>query len=113
MVVDWFKNLIPNNNNSDEDMKKLALILFLEMTLVDKDNRNAILYWALKLVDDLYAFNKFLCGSFIYARTFNSLSSCLVGCDDKLKEHQRTMERYNVYGVLTAFQVWGIEAIPK
>ncbi|KAK2663250.1 hypothetical protein Ddye_001824 [Dipteronia dyeriana] len=86
MVIDWFRNLIPNNNNSDEDMVKLALILILEMTLVGKDDRNAILYWALELVDDLDAFNKFLWGSFIYARTFNSLSSCLVGRDDKFKE---------------------------
>ena len=60
MVVDWFRNLIPNNNNSDEDMVKLALILLLEMTLVSKDDGNAILYWALELVDDLDAFNKFL-----------------------------------------------------
>ncbi|KAK2658180.1 hypothetical protein Ddye_004713 [Dipteronia dyeriana] len=114
MVVDWFRNLIPNNNNSDEDMVKLALILFLEMMLVGKDDRNAILYWALELVDDLDAFNKFLWGSFIYARTFNSLSSCLVGRDDKFKDKfkervdvpaKRKVERYNVYGFLTAFQL--------
>ncbi|KAK2655284.1 hypothetical protein Ddye_008336 [Dipteronia dyeriana] len=122
MVVDWFRNLIPNNNNSDEDMVKLALIIFLEMTLVCKDDRNDILYWALELVDDLDAINKFLWGSFIYARTFNSLSSCLVGRDDKFKDKfnegvdvptKSKVERYNVYGILTAFQVWGIEAIPK
>ncbi|KAK2658119.1 hypothetical protein Ddye_011171 [Dipteronia dyeriana] len=122
MVVDWFRNLIPNNNNSDEDMVKLALILFLEMTLVGKDDRNAILYWALELVDDLDAFNKFPWGSFMYTRTFNSLSSCLVGRDDKFKDKfkegvdvlaKRKVERYKVYGFLTAFQVWGIEAIPK
>ncbi|KAK0574581.1 hypothetical protein LWI29_025759 [Acer saccharum] len=122
MVVDWFRNLIPNNNNSDEDMVKLALILLLEMTLVGKDDRNAILYWALELVDDLDAFNRFPWGSFIYARTFNSLASCLVGRDDKFKDKfkegvdapsKRKVERYNVYGFLTAFQVWGIEAIPK
>ncbi|KAK2648006.1 hypothetical protein Ddye_015495 [Dipteronia dyeriana] len=97
MDVDWFRNLIPNNNNCDEDM-------------------------ALELVDDLDAFNKFPWGSFIYARTFNSLSSCLVGRDDKFKDKfkegvdvpaKRKVERYNVYGFLTAFQVWGIEAIPK
>ncbi|KAK0592836.1 hypothetical protein LWI29_026347 [Acer saccharum] len=114
MVVDWFRNLIPNNNNSDEDMVKLALILLLEMTLVGKDDRNAILYWALELVDDLDAFNRFPWGSFIYARTFNSLASCLVGRDDKFKDKfkegvdapsKRKVERYNVYGFLTAFQV--------
>ncbi|KAK2648417.1 hypothetical protein Ddye_015906 [Dipteronia dyeriana] len=75
MVVDWFRNLIPNNNNSDK---------------VDD-------------LDDLDAFNKFPRGSFIYARTFNSLSSCLVGRDDKFKEGvdtlaKRKVERYNIYG---------------
>ncbi|KAK0587509.1 hypothetical protein LWI29_024062 [Acer saccharum] len=86
MFADWFRNLGPNNNVSDDDMVKLALVLFLEMTLVGKDDRNAIQYWALQLVDDLDAFNKFPWGSFIYTRTFNSLSTCLVGRDDKFKE---------------------------
>ncbi|KAK0574148.1 hypothetical protein LWI29_018899 [Acer saccharum] len=113
MVVDWFRNLIPNNNNSDEDMVKLALILLLEMTLVGKDDRNAIIYWALKLVDDLDAFNKFSWGSFIYTRTFNSLASCLIGYDDNFKDkfNERIdapakckMERYNIYRFLTTFQ---------
>ncbi|KAK3225699.1 hypothetical protein Dsin_005561 [Dipteronia sinensis] len=97
------------------------------MTLVGKDDRTTILYWALELVDDLEAFNKFPWGSFIYARTFNSLSTCLHGredklkikfTDDKLEENvdgpvRRKGEKYNVYGFLTAFQVWAIEAIPK
>ncbi|KAK3225224.1 hypothetical protein Dsin_005086 [Dipteronia sinensis] len=52
----------------------------------------------------------------------HSLASCLVGRDDKFKYKfkegvdalaKRKVEMYNVYGFLTAFQVWGIEAIPK
>ncbi|KAK0607266.1 hypothetical protein LWI29_012338 [Acer saccharum] len=99
MIVDWFRNLGPNNKISDDDVVKLALILLLEMTL----------------------------GSFIYARTFNSLSTCLHGRDDKFKikfnddkleenvdgSVRRKGEKYNVYGFLTAFQVWAVEAIPK
>ncbi|KAK3219258.1 hypothetical protein Dsin_013228 [Dipteronia sinensis] len=85
MIIDWFRNLSPSNKNSDDDIVKLALILILEMTLVGKDDMTSILYWALELVDDLDAFNKFLWGSFLYDRTFNSLSTCLLGCDDKFK----------------------------
>ncbi|KAK3198322.1 hypothetical protein Dsin_021737 [Dipteronia sinensis] len=85
MIVDWFRNLGPNNKNSDDDIVKLALILILEMTLVGKDDRTSILYWALELVDDLDAFNKFPWGSFLYDRTFNSLSTYLLGRDDKFK----------------------------
>ncbi|KAK0590188.1 hypothetical protein LWI29_023734 [Acer saccharum] len=127
MIVDWFRNLGPNNKICDDDVVKLALILLLEMTLVGKDDRTSILYWALELVDDLEAFNKFPWGSFIYARTFHSLSTCLHGrhdkfknkfTDDKLEENvdgpvRRKGEKYNVYGFLTAFQVWAVEAIPK
>ncbi|KAK3219471.1 hypothetical protein Dsin_013441 [Dipteronia sinensis] len=126
MIVDWFRNLGPNNKNRDDDIVKLALILILEMALVGKDDRTSILYWALELVDDLDAFNKFLWGSFLYDRTFNSLSTCLLGRDDKFKNKfidklkekvdapvKRKVERYNVYGFLTAFQVWAIEAKPK
>ncbi|KAK0596224.1 hypothetical protein LWI29_013836 [Acer saccharum] len=117
MIVDWFWNLGPNNKITDDDVVKLALILFFEMTLVGKDDRTTILYWALELVDDLEAFNKFPWGSFIYARTFNSLSTCLHSCDDKFKikftddklEENKDGpvrwkgEKYNVYGFLTAF----------
>ncbi|KAK3205466.1 hypothetical protein Dsin_019512 [Dipteronia sinensis] len=126
MIVDWFRNLGHNNKNSDDDIVKLALILILEMTLVGKDDKTNILYWALELLDDLDAFNKFLWGSFLYDRTFNSLSTCLLGRDDKFKNKfsdklkekvdtlvKRKVERYNVYRFVTAFQVWAIEAIPK
>ncbi|KAK3219770.1 hypothetical protein Dsin_013740 [Dipteronia sinensis] len=118
MFANWFRNLGPNNNVSDDDMVKLALILFLEMTLVGKDDRNVIQYWALQLVDDLDAFTNFPWGTFIYGRTFDSLSTCLVGRDDKYKERlespaKRKAEKYNIYGFVTAFQVWAIEAIPK
>ncbi|KAK2653336.1 hypothetical protein Ddye_013192 [Dipteronia dyeriana] len=112
------RNLGPDNNVSDDDMVKLALVLFLEMTLVGKDDRNAIMYWALQLVDDLDAFNSFPWGTFLYGRTFDSLSTCVVGRDDKYKERlespaKRKAEKYNVYGFVTAFQVWAIEAKPK
>ncbi|KAK2642008.1 hypothetical protein Ddye_023771 [Dipteronia dyeriana] len=126
MIIDWFRNLGPNNKYSDADIVKLALILILEKTLVGKDDRTSILYWALELVDDLDAFNKFPWGSFLYDRTFNSLSTCLLGRDDKFKNKfndklkekvdgpmKRKVERYNVYGFAMAFQVWAIEAIPK
>ncbi|KAK3199039.1 hypothetical protein Dsin_022454 [Dipteronia sinensis] len=118
VFANWFRNLGPNNNVNDNDMVKLALILFLEMTLVGKDDRNAIQYWALQLVDDLDAFNNFPWGTFINGRTFDSLSTCLVGRDDKYKERLESpakwkTEKYNVYGFVTSFQVWAIEAIPK
>ncbi|KAK2641643.1 hypothetical protein Ddye_023406 [Dipteronia dyeriana] len=97
------------------------------MTLVGKDDRTSILYWALELVDDLDAFNKFLWGTFIYSKTFNSLSTCLHGRDDKFKNKftddkleenvdapvKWKAERYNVYGFVTTFQIWAIKAIPK
>ncbi|KAK2637233.1 hypothetical protein Ddye_032025 [Dipteronia dyeriana] len=118
MIIDWFRNLGPNNKYSDYDIVKLALILILEMTLVGKDDRTSILYWALELVDELDAFNKFQWGSFSYDRTFNSLSTCLLGRDDKFKNKfidklkekvdgsvKRKVERYNVYGFVTAFQL--------
>ncbi|KAK2639644.1 hypothetical protein Ddye_027439 [Dipteronia dyeriana] len=112
------RNLGPDNNVSDDDMVKLALVLFLEMTLIGKDDMNAIMYWALQLVDDLDAFNSFPWGTFLYGRTFNSLSTCIVGRDDKYNERlespaKRKAEKYNVYGFVTSFQVWEIEAIPK
>ncbi|KAK2659054.1 hypothetical protein Ddye_005587 [Dipteronia dyeriana] len=84
MFANWFRNLSPDNN----------------------------------LVDDLDAFNSFPWGIFLYGRIFDSLSTCVVRRDDKYKERlespaKRKAENYNVYGFVTAFQVWAIEAIPK
>ncbi|KAK2656143.1 hypothetical protein Ddye_009195 [Dipteronia dyeriana] len=104
MFANWFRNLGPDNNVSDDDMVKLALVLFLEMTLVGKDDRNTIMYSALQLVDDLDAFNSFPWGTFLYGKTFDSLSTCVVGRDDKYKKRlespaKRKAEKYNVYGL--------------
>ncbi|KAK2662013.1 hypothetical protein Ddye_000587 [Dipteronia dyeriana] len=103
------RNIGPDNNVSDDDMVKLVLVLLLEMTLVGKDNRNAIMYWMLQSVDDLDAFNSFPWGTFIYNRTFDSLSTCVVGRDDKYNEclespAKRKTEKYNnVYRFVTTF----------
>ena len=43
MVIDWFRTrLWANKNINDMDMVKLALVLFLEMTLCGADKRNVI-----------------------------------------------------------------------
>ncbi|KAK0608892.1 hypothetical protein LWI29_037617 [Acer saccharum] len=110
MFANWFMNLGCNNNVSDNDMVKLVLVLFLEMTLVGKDDRNSIQYWALQLVDDLDVFNNFPWGTFINDRTFDSLSTYLVGRDDMYKKRLKSpakqkADKYNVYGFVTAFQV--------
>ncbi|KAK2660578.1 hypothetical protein Ddye_007111 [Dipteronia dyeriana] len=117
MIIDWFRNLGPNNKYSDDDIVKLTLILILEMTLVGKDDRTSILYWALELVDDLDAFNKFPWGSFLYDMTFNSLSTFLLGRDDKFKNKfiDKLKEKVDspVKQKVGRYNVWAIEAIAK
>ncbi|KAL5775534.1 hypothetical protein ACOSP7_013091 [Xanthoceras sorbifolium] len=63
----------------DDDVIKLALLLILEMTLLGKDLMTNIEYWAMKLVDNWDEFNQFPWGSFVYSRTFKSLSTCCKG----------------------------------
>ncbi|KAL5821208.1 hypothetical protein ACOSQ3_023090 [Xanthoceras sorbifolium] len=97
-------------------MIKLALLLILEITLLGKDLRNNVKYWAMKLVDNLEEFNWFPWGSYIYLRTFNSLSTCCKGRDQKFMERTKndpnhTVEKINLYGFVYAFQMWAIEAI--
>ncbi|KAL5768286.1 hypothetical protein ACOSP7_014842 [Xanthoceras sorbifolium] len=87
------------------------------MTLLGKDLRKNVEYWAMNLVDNLDEFNRFLCGSFVYSRTFKSLSTCCKGRDRRFKERAKndpthTVEKYNLYEFVYTFQVWAIEAIP-
>ncbi|KAL5846777.1 hypothetical protein ACOSQ3_010301 [Xanthoceras sorbifolium] len=104
-------------HDADDDMIKVALLLILEMTLLGKDLRTKVEYWAMKLVDNLEEFNRFPWGSFIYLRTFNSFSTCCKGRDQKFREKaekdpSHTAEKINLYVFVYAFQVWAIEAIP-
>ncbi|KAL5747540.1 hypothetical protein ACOSQ2_024837 [Xanthoceras sorbifolium] len=108
---------LEEENDDDDDMIKLALLLILDMTLLGKDlRRTKVEYWAMKLVDNLEEFNWFSWGSYVYSRTFNSLSTCCKGRDQKFKEKAKkdpshTAEKINLYGFVYTFQVWAIEAI--
>ncbi|KAK2642483.1 hypothetical protein Ddye_024246 [Dipteronia dyeriana] len=105
-----------SKDEKDDEILKLALLLFLEVTLLGKDKRTQIDYFCMQLVDDLYAFDEFPWGSFIFARSIHSLSNCCKGRADRFKERREKNpkhkeERYNIYGFIFAFQVWAFEAI--
>ncbi|KAL5814586.1 hypothetical protein ACOSQ4_025227 [Xanthoceras sorbifolium] len=111
----YYSAYIPKDEEDDEILK-LALLLFLEVTLLGKDKRTQIDYFCMQLVDDLDAFNEFPWGSFIFARTIHSLSNCCKDRANRFKERQEKNpkhkeERYNIYGFIFAFQVWAFEAI--
>ncbi|KAK0604799.1 hypothetical protein LWI29_019595 [Acer saccharum] len=111
----YYNGYVPKDEKDDEILK-LALLLFLEVTLLGKDKRTQIDYFCMQLVDDLYAFDEFPWGSFIFARTIHSLSNCCKGRADRFKERREKNpkhkeERYNIYGFIFAFQVWAFEAI--
>lgn len=105
----YYNGYVPKDEKDDEILK-LALLLFLEVTLLGKDKRTQIDYFCMQLVDDLYAFDEFPWGSFIFAQTIHSLSNCCKGRADRFKERQEKNpkhkeERYNIYGFIFAFQV--------
>ncbi|KAL5767320.1 hypothetical protein ACOSQ2_014103 [Xanthoceras sorbifolium] len=86
------------------------------MMLLGKDLRTNVEYWAMKLVDNLDEFNQFPWGSFVYSRTFKSLSICCKDREQIFIERAKndlahTVEKYNSYGFVYAFQVWAFEAI--
>ncbi|KAL5774724.1 hypothetical protein ACOSP7_012281 [Xanthoceras sorbifolium] len=90
-------------------MIKLALLLILEMILLVKDLRTKVEYWAMKLVDNLEEFNRFPWGSYVYSRTFNSLSTCCKCRDQKFmekakKDPSHTIEKINLCGQLKRFR---------
>ncbi|KAL5752926.1 hypothetical protein ACOSQ2_023433 [Xanthoceras sorbifolium] len=45
------------NDDDDDDIIKIPLLLILEMTLLGKNLRTSVEYWAMKLVDNLDEFN--------------------------------------------------------
>ncbi|KAK3224567.1 hypothetical protein Dsin_011592 [Dipteronia sinensis] len=91
------RNVGYNNNISDDDTGEVDFsTLFLERTLVGKDDRVVIHYWALQLMDNLDAFNNFTWGTFIYIKTFDFLSTCIVNRGNKHKERLESPTKQKV-----------------
>ena len=52
-----------------EDMLKIALVYFLESTLLSSDPKKSVSQFHLSMVDDLETFNRFPWGSIVYLAT--------------------------------------------
>jgi hypothetical protein len=94
----------------DEDVVKLALYFVLERFLMGREKRRIINLEWLDIVDDLDQFNAYPWGSVVYAATIDSLGSALKGRLETFKKRKQKkpsheVEKYNLSGCPTAFQV--------
>ncbi|KAK3221866.1 hypothetical protein Dsin_008891 [Dipteronia sinensis] len=85
---------------------KLCLLYMLNWILMGLDEREKILVWQIRLVEDLDAFDAFPWGAHVYRQSIFGFKHSLDGQRERLKKRQQaksvdvhTVETYNIYGL--------------
>ena len=88
---------------------KIALVYFLESTLLSSDPKKSVSQFHLSMVDDLETFNRFPWGSVVYPATLEQLQTRdlrakYTNYKEQLKA-KRKKATYTLYGFPFAFMV--------
>ncbi|KAA0062580.1 MuDRA-like transposase [Cucumis melo var. makuwa] len=111
-IEEIFKNFEFTN---DDDAVKVALAVFIETVMVEKDKKTQFDMDILGRVDDEEAFKSFDWSTFFYTRLLNSLKTSLQGKKEayelKKTRSSKAVSYYNIKGYVLAFQVWAYEVL--
>ncbi|XP_031744033.1 uncharacterized protein LOC116404765 isoform X2 [Cucumis sativus] len=98
-------------DDDDDDIVKLALVYFIEMSLLGKDRRTKVDRTLFRIADDWTTFNNYDWGGLVFGRTLSALKRALDMQHAKGK-NKSTKTKYTVMGFPQALQVWAYESIP-
>ncbi|KAE8650913.1 hypothetical protein Csa_000776, partial [Cucumis sativus] len=93
----------------DDDMVKLALVYFIELSLLGKDRRTKVNRNFLKIAEDWNTFDNYDWGEIVFRRTLNALKRAL---DMQYVKGKKVFKKkYTILGFPHALQVWAYESI--
>ncbi|KAL4018194.1 hypothetical protein IC575_021784 [Cucumis melo] len=111
-IEEIFKNFEFTN---DDDVVKVALAVFIETVMVEKDKKTQFDMDILRSVDDDEAFKSFDWSTFFYTRLLNSLMTSLPGKKEAYELKKTTSSKavayYNIKGYVLVFQVWAYKVL--
>ncbi|TYK08118.1 Ulp1-like peptidase [Cucumis melo var. makuwa] len=96
----------------DDDIVKLTLVYFIELSLLGKDRRTKVDIGFFKIADDWNTFNNYDWGRIVFRRTLSALKRALNKQYAKGKKKSTQTKKYTINGFSHALQVWAYESIP-
>ncbi|KAL0545073.1 hypothetical protein IC582_020213 [Cucumis melo] len=96
----------------DDDIVKLALVYFIEISLLGKNRRTKVDIGFFNIADDWNTFNNYDWGRIVFVRTLSALKRVLDKQYAKGKKKSTQTKKYTINGFMHALQVWTYESIP-
>ncbi|KAL0557075.1 hypothetical protein IC582_005593 [Cucumis melo] len=111
IYVSDLEDIFLEYEGDDDDIVKLALVYFIELSLLGKDRRIKVDRNFFKIANDWNTFNNYDWGGIVFGRTLSALKRALNMQYAKGKK-KSTKTKYTVNGFPHALQVWAYESIP-
>ncbi|KAA0033564.1 Ulp1-like peptidase [Cucumis melo var. makuwa] len=111
IYVSDLEDIFLEYEGDDDDIVKLALVYFIEISLLGKDRRTKVDIGFFKIADDWNTFNNYDWGQIVFVRTLNALKRALDKQYAKGKKKSTQTKKY-INGFPHALQVWAYESIP-
>ncbi|KAL0537547.1 hypothetical protein IC582_026525 [Cucumis melo] len=112
IYVSDLEDIFLEYEGDDDDIVKLALVYFIEISLLGKDRRTKVDIGFFKIADDWNTFNNYDWGQIVFVRTLNALKRALDKQYAKGKKKSTQTKKYTINGFPHALQVWAYESIP-
>ncbi|KAA0051248.1 Ulp1-like peptidase [Cucumis melo var. makuwa] len=112
VYVSDLEDIFLEYEGDDDDIVKLALVYFIEISLLGKDRRTKVDIGFFKIADDWNTFNNYDWGQIVFVRTLSALKRALDKQYAKGKKKSTQTKKYTINGFQHALQVWAYESIP-
>ncbi|KAA0061901.1 Ulp1-like peptidase [Cucumis melo var. makuwa] len=112
VYVSDLEDIVLEYEGDDDDIVKLALVYFIEISLLGKDRRTKVDIGFFKITDDWNTFNNYDWGWIVFVRSLSALKRALDKQYAKRKKKSTQTKKYTINGFSHALQVWAYESIP-
>ncbi|KAA0062032.1 Ulp1-like peptidase [Cucumis melo var. makuwa] len=112
IYVSDLEDIFLEYEGDDDDIVKLALVYFIEISLLGKDRRTKVDIGFFKIADDWNTFNNYDWDQIVFGRTLSALKRALDKQYAKGKKKSIQTKKYTINGFSHALQVWAYESIP-
>ncbi|KAL0549624.1 hypothetical protein IC582_014110 [Cucumis melo] len=112
IYVNDLEDIFLEYEGDDDDIVKLALVYFIEISLLGKDRRTKVDIGFFKIADDWNTFNNYDWGRIVFERTLSALKRALDKQYAKGKKKSTQTKKYTINGFPHALQVWAYKSIP-
>ncbi|KAL4014344.1 hypothetical protein IC575_026546 [Cucumis melo] len=112
VYVSDLEDIFLEYEGDDDDIVKLALVYFIEISLLGKDRRTKVDIGFFKIADDWNTFNNYDWGRIVFVGTLSALKGALDKQYAKGKKKSTQTKKYTINGFPHALQVWAYESIP-